>query len=223
MPSPRAKEVLSELLKQDFGVPHDHGCLHSYDAVLSGRLADLRSQGQSSFLSLEETPGGKWLESQLSNAYKAGTPYPENDRQFLWDEASRAYVRGLKGEVSAFVDWNRPGGTFQRIECAELLKNENITAVNGIPQEELQERFLHGIEVDSPGMSRVFVQSGGLAEELNAERTWREASIDSQKAHEARDAAQSQSIAQRILDNLERKEQERTRSLDRSKSQEHDR
>lgn len=209
MPSKRARDLLSELLKQDFDVAPGHGCLHSNDAMLSGGLDVLREQGRLDFTTLEETPGGKWLTSQVGAAYRAGQPFSEQDRQFLWDEASRTYVQGLSGEVSAFVNWNRPEDKFQRIECAELLKNENITAVNGIPQEELKERFLHGIEVDSPGMSRVFVQSGGLAEELNAERTWQEASFGKE---ELREAAQSEELAERILEDL--REQEQRRSLD---------
>jgi len=156
-----------------------------------------------------ETPGGRWLAQQFEAAESVGQRYEGSDKTFLWDEASRAYTQGLRGEVSAFVDWNRPEGTFQRIECAEVLKNENITAINGIPQEELKERFLHGIEVDSPGMSRVFVQSGGLAEELNAERTWQEASFGNEKL---REAAQSEELAERILEDL--REQEQRRSLD---------
>ena len=73
-----------------------------------------------------ETPGGRWVAQQIEAAHSSGQSFSRSDELFLWDEASRAYTQGLRGEVSAFVDWNRPEGTFQRIECAEVLKNEKL-------------------------------------------------------------------------------------------------
>jgi hypothetical protein len=52
-------------------------------------------------------------------------------------EASRQYAREAEGDVNTYVCGSRPTSTYRSTEQPELLANEKVTSINGVPREEL--------------------------------------------------------------------------------------
>ena len=69
----------------------------------------------------------------------------------LWDIASKRFVAETKGEVITYIGKNaNPDRTFYQTELPELLKNKNITKINGMDKAEFASKLniydLYGLE-----------------------------------------------------------------------------
>ena len=56
----------------------------------------------------------------------------------IWSEASKKYAREASGPITCFIHRQDDYGIFQNIELPELLKNEKVDFINGIPREQLK-------------------------------------------------------------------------------------
>lgn len=106
-----------------------------YASIQARALAGPNSVG---FRSIRETPLGRDLEAaELYHEPTSGMPW--RTAQEIWTAASREACRLAAGNVTALVRPNAvPGSIFFRAELPELLRNERVTAINGIPRERLR-------------------------------------------------------------------------------------
>lgn len=105
--------------------------LFSYESY--SRLSDEAANSEYGFTKIEDTEGGEWLKS---NVWDAKVDIPKADKERLGDLASRFYARGAQGDVVAIVgDANNPRGAFYNEEWRELMQNERVRTINGVPRE----------------------------------------------------------------------------------------
>mgnify|MGYP000684000813 CR=1 FL=1 len=83
---------------------------------------------------VENTKAGEFI-SQVDTRQTFGL---ERNRR-IWDEASRQYASQAHGEVRTFVAGANDASTFRRVELPTILRNENITDVNGKDRAEIAE------------------------------------------------------------------------------------
>lgn len=108
--------------------------LFSYESY--SRLSDEAAKSEYGFTKIEDTEGGEWLKS---NVWDVKVDIPKADKERLGDLASRFYARGAQGDVVAVVgDANNPRGAFYNEEWRELLQNEKVRTINGVPRESYQ-------------------------------------------------------------------------------------
>ena len=104
------------------------------------------------FTTLEQTLGGRWLNNQQlhkelvsPDGYLIGKPswkaLSESEVNSIWDFASKKYAEQAQGEVVVVCLDAKPTSTFQREELPALLKNENVTLLNGISRQELFAKY----------------------------------------------------------------------------------
>jgi len=93
-------------------------------------------------LTLERTPGGKWMdglglytkdgESGLFRYEELGLTSTQADE--LWRTLSSRYADGTSGAVTAFAknvpDWVKPRTVFWSTELPQLRSNPNVTDIN---------------------------------------------------------------------------------------------
>lgn len=125
------RDALKESLAADQENFRDRGVLYSgfdgFNRAQAEHWADAHSG-----ITIEQTSAGVMLES--ANLEKTF------DKKFsgeIWTEASRQYASTLSGDVKAFVMEADKSDVFFQTELPELLKNENVTSINGVPKEEL--------------------------------------------------------------------------------------
>lgn len=96
----------------------------------AGKWCDAQQKGH---VTIERLEGGKTLfNARLFDSLDAGAAFE------IWSEVSRKYAQAASGAVICFIRRQDDNGVFQNIELPELLKNERIDFINGIPREELK-------------------------------------------------------------------------------------
>lgn len=55
----------------------------------------------------------------------------------IWDEISRRFARATSGDVRVLTSVDAVDGVFAKTELPELLKNPNVTTIEGIPRKQL--------------------------------------------------------------------------------------
>lgn len=103
--------------------------LFSYESY--SRLSEQAAKSEYGFTKIEDTEGGEWLKS---NVWNAKVDIPKADKERLGDLASRFYARGAQGDVVAVVG-DAKIGAFYREEWKELIQNEKVRFINGVPRE----------------------------------------------------------------------------------------
>lgn len=88
---------------------------------------------------LDDTECGKLLiKLGLETDFKA----PQEELMKIWEIASERFIMAASGNVTAFVDNADPRSTFRKTELPCLLKNDNITSINGIDKFVFAKQFL---------------------------------------------------------------------------------
>ena len=91
---------------------------------------------------LDRTEAGK----KLNGVYERNAkryPYPkdlvkrEQMSNQIMSVASKRYAQNAKGDVKTFVCGARPNSVFRKTELPTLLKNKNVTSINGIDRNTL--------------------------------------------------------------------------------------
>lgn len=59
----------------------------------------------------------------------------------IWRIASERYIKAASGNIHAFVEGADERSTFCTTELAEIMKNQNISQINGIEKESFITRF----------------------------------------------------------------------------------
>jgi hypothetical protein len=59
----------------------------------------------------------------------------------MWEKASTKYAESARGQVQTFVCGARADGVFRSVELEELINNEKVTEINGVPRERFQKAF----------------------------------------------------------------------------------
>lgn len=122
-------------------IAHDYVAWGSSATLYSGRNGenfretgnDCLDQGSHT---IEDTLVGKILsEANLWDSRSSGIS-PE-EAATVWADASHRFAKNASGKVLTNVTGAIQDRTFRNIELPELLKNEKIDSINGIPREEL--------------------------------------------------------------------------------------
>ncbi|MFV0626525.1 MAG: hypothetical protein ACK5N8_04165 [Alphaproteobacteria bacterium] len=85
---------------------------------------------------IDNTPCGKALMAMNLDKFLSLEEVCE-----IWKVSSKRLIEQAKGGVVAFVKGADPRSVFYSMELPELLKNENITTINGIDKFEFYETF----------------------------------------------------------------------------------
>lgn len=125
------KEALREYLAKDPNAYRDRGVLYSgfegFNRVQAERWAEDHNG-----ITLEQTSVGAALEAAMLK-----DRYGQDFANEIWTEASKQYAASLSGDVKAFVMEANKSDVFFQVELPELLKNENVTSINGVAKEEI--------------------------------------------------------------------------------------
>lgn len=82
---------------------------------------------------IDQTPCGKQL---VELGFDAGDLTEEDKLKAaeIWKVASQRFIEAASGNVTAFVKGADPRSVFLSIELPEILKNPNISSINGMPK-----------------------------------------------------------------------------------------
>jgi hypothetical protein len=78
-------------------------------------------------VTLEQTPGGSWLDSQ--KLFDDGSPLSQDQARQVWATLSQRYAQGASGNVVGFVKGASPTGIFETVEYPALQNNPDVTNV----------------------------------------------------------------------------------------------
>jgi hypothetical protein len=103
------------------------------EAVANRRIAESFAE-QTGRTTLEQTPGGQWLETATGSAENPNPNLTDSERRELWDRLSERYAEGASGEVHVFARKPNPatpeGDTWDRVEERALKGNPSVTVIN---------------------------------------------------------------------------------------------
>ncbi len=124
----------------DFTTPPDKSVFYSGPGNRDKALHAAKNGG----VPIDATPGGKALNGE--NLYGEFSPVDNKTADAIWSQASENFANNAKGEVTAFVRGASPDRVFGSTELPLLLKNPNVTGINGIPMDALR-----AMEAANPG------------------------------------------------------------------------
>lgn len=82
---------------------------------------------------IDQTPCGKQL---VELGFDAGDLTEEDKMKAaeIWKVASKRFIESASGNVTAFVKGADPRSVFRSMELPEILRNPNISSINGMPK-----------------------------------------------------------------------------------------
>lgn len=113
----------------------DYQSAQSNNRVRAENYARQRSADGHATTTLEQTPGGRWLDDE--KLFEPGSPIDDPDANVLWSRCSKKYAQQASGDARCFVTGSSPRSVFRKVELPALLANPNITSLNGVPREKL--------------------------------------------------------------------------------------
>ena len=93
-------------------------------------------RAQAAGTTIEQTPGGEFLDKQELFKNLEST-----DADIVWHEASHKFASSVSGDVTTRVIGAAEDSAFRQVELPTLLANDKVTAINGVPREELKSLF----------------------------------------------------------------------------------
>lgn len=88
---------------------------------------------------IEDTTCGKKL-VELGIGYHE-TGLSAEEIAHIWAVASRRFIAGIRGNVTAFVDGADARSVFRTVELPLLLENDKVQKINGIDKHQFAARF----------------------------------------------------------------------------------
>ena len=110
---------------------------------------------------LEQTPGGAWLDNQKLRAQ--GLPISEPDARATWNLCSRKFAENASGSVRCFVNGSSRRSVFRTVEMKALIGNLEVTEINGIPRKALAKVY-----AINPDKAFALIQSGDVQMRANS-------------------------------------------------------
>lgn len=126
--------LMSKAGRMDVSSPRDGANFYSgYDELTGKRMrsyAENKTDGVTS-TTLEQTPGGKYLDDLRLYGKNQGLVRPEQSDQ-IWSELSRRYGESAKGDVTAYLHNADPNRVYLHDELPALRANPNVTAIRHV-------------------------------------------------------------------------------------------
>jgi hypothetical protein len=117
------KFFMSEVEKIDFSSPSNKAIFYSGKGSRDTAYAHKLATGK---LTIEDTPGGKWLESFDLFSDGGNSPVSKVQAELIWNRASQRYAENVSGEITLFVHKSVGTRTFYQHEFPALQKNKRI-------------------------------------------------------------------------------------------------
>lgn len=119
--------------------PPDKAVFHSGVKLLNYWYAEKWCIAQAKgHVTIERVGDGKILDqAKLDKRFREDRKYIDE----IWEKASEKYAMSASGSVTCFVQREDARSVFRTIELPALLKNDKVTFINGIPREELENKF----------------------------------------------------------------------------------
>ncbi len=114
----------------DFSTPPGKSVFYSGKGNRERALASVEQGGRP----IDATPGGAALNEE--NLYGEFSPL-RGEADKIWSRASTRYAESASGDVTAYVRGASPDRVFGSTELPVLLKNQQVTSINGIPRDRL--------------------------------------------------------------------------------------
>lgn len=175
--SQEGRRIWDAMDEQEFQIAGKHPLLHSgepSDTIKRTRFGD--SPDLSNVYQLEATPGAQWLTREILRS-KPSVDESQVDR--LWDRASQLFAQQARGEAYAAVVDSRVESTFRRVELQELVKNQEVTHINGLPRkllsrlsksQQLAKVQEASQQIDRDGIDRIAMERTTLQQQPELER-----------------------------------------------------
>ena len=137
------EEALKVAEEYDISIPKNSAVLYSISYLPTTENRDL------AFAYVKEHPLAKMIEDTVcgKKLVELGVGYHEvglsqNEIAHIWAVASRRFISSVKGNVTAFVKGADSRSVFRTVELPLLLKNENVTQINGQEKMAFAKQFM---------------------------------------------------------------------------------
>lgn len=130
------EQALNIARTADVSTPPDSAVLYSVSFLPTKENKDRAFdyiRKVSGAMMIDQTPCGKQL---VELGFDAGD-LSEDDKlrvAEIWKVASKRFIESASGNVTAFVKNADPRSVFRSMELPEIMKNPNISSINGMPK-----------------------------------------------------------------------------------------
>jgi len=128
--------------EEDVSVPQDSAVFYSISYLPTTENRD------KAFAYVKNNPKARMIEDTVcgKKLVVLGIGYREvgltqEEIAQIWSIASRRFIAGIKGKVTAFVNDADPRSVFRSVELPLLLQNDNVTHINGQEKKAFAEQF----------------------------------------------------------------------------------
>ena len=131
------EQALNIARTADVSTPPDSAVLYSVSFLPT------RENKDRAFAYLRQTPGAMMIDQTpcgkrlVELGLDSGDLSAEDKLKAaeIWKIASKRFIENARGNVTAFVKNADPRSVFRSKELPEIMKNQNISSINGMPKE----------------------------------------------------------------------------------------
>jgi hypothetical protein len=114
----------------DVSTPPNNAVFYSGKDLQTGRSNRLLAESfakKNGKITLEMTPGGKWLEQQ--DLFGSSSPLSHDQSKLVWSKLSERYAQGASGEVNAFTLGSKFDSVFEATEFPTLRATKRVQSI----------------------------------------------------------------------------------------------